>query len=65
MGNSQKLPLNGFEWVKNLSKFNEDFIKKYDENGNTGYFLELDVEYPKTLFNSHKDLPFLFKRKKN
>ena len=65
MGNSQKLPLNGFEWVKNLSKFNEDFIKKYDENGNTGYFLELDVEYPKTLFNSHKDLPFLSKRKKN
>ena len=65
MGNSQKLPLNGFEWVKNLSKFNEDFIKKYDENGNTGYFLELDIEYPKTLFNSHKDLPFLSKRKKN
>ena len=25
---SQKLPVNGFKWVKNLSKFNEDFIKK-------------------------------------
>ena len=25
---SQKLPVNVFEWVKNLSKFNEDFIKK-------------------------------------
>ena len=24
---SQKLPINGFKWVKNLSKFNEDFIK--------------------------------------
>ena len=24
---SQKLPVNGFEWVKNLSTFNEDFIK--------------------------------------
>ena len=34
------------------------------ENSNTGYFLELDVEYPKTLFNSHKDLPFLPERKK-
>ena len=64
MGNSQKLPVNRFEWVKNLSKFNEDFIKKYYENSNTGYFLELDVEYPKTLFNSHKDLPFLSERKK-
>ena len=30
---SQKLPKNGFEWVKNLSKFNEDFIKEYDEIG--------------------------------
>ena len=61
---SQKLPVNGFEWVKNLSKFNEDFIKNYDENSDKGYFLEVDVEYPKTLFNSHKDLPFLPETKK-
>ena len=63
---SQKLPVNGFKWVKQkkLSKFNEDFIKKYDEDSNTGYFFEVDVEYPKTLFNSHKDLPFLPERKK-
>ena len=50
---------------KNLSKFNEDFIKKYDKNSNTGYFLEADLDYPKTLFNSHKDLPFLPERQKN
>ena len=61
---SQKLPINGFKWVKNLSKFNEDYIKKYDENSNTGYFLEVDIEYLKTLFNNHKDLPFLPERKK-
>ena len=24
---SQKLPVNGFKWTKNLSKFNETFIK--------------------------------------
>ena len=30
---SQKLPTNGFKWVKDLSQFNEDLIKKYDENG--------------------------------
>ena len=61
---SQKLPVNGFEWVKNLPKFNEDVLKKYDEISNAGYFLEVDIEYSKTLFNSHKDLPFLHERKK-
>ena len=63
---SQKLPVNGFKWMKQqkLSKFNEDFIKTYDEDNNTGYFLEVDIEYPKTLFNSHKDLSFLPERKK-
>ena len=32
---------------------------------NTGYLLEVDVEYPENLFNSHKDLLFLPERKKN
>ena len=63
---SQKLPVKGFKWVKQkkLSKFNEDFIKKYDEDCNKGYFLEVDIDYPKELFNLHKDLPFLPERKK-
>ena len=61
---SQKLLVDGFKWVKDLSKFDEDFIKKYDENSNTGYFLEVETEYPKSLFHSHKDFPFLSERKK-
>ena len=47
---SQKLPVNSFKWVKKLSKFNERFIKSYNENSNKGYFLEVDVEYPKNCF---------------
>ena len=47
---------------KKLSKFNENFIKEYNENSNEGYFLEVGVVYPKTLLNSHKDLPFLPER---
>ena len=38
---SQNLPVNGFKWAKNLSKFNEIFIRNYDENSDIGYFLEI------------------------
>ena len=58
---TQKLPINGFKWVE---IFHERFIKSYNENSDIGYFLEVDVEYPKKLFGSHKDLPFLPERKK-
>ena len=60
----QKLPADGFKWVKGLSQFNEDFIKHYDENSIKGYFLEVDVEYRKKLFNLHKDFSYLPERKK-
>ena len=63
---SQKLPADNFEWIEedDLSKFNESFIKNYDENSDKGYFLEIDVEYPKNLYKLHRDLPFLPERKK-
>ena len=63
---SQKLPVNGSEWVKQkkLWKFNEDFIKNYNENSNTGYFPEVNIYYPKELFSLHKDLPILTESKK-
>ena len=53
---SQKLPVNGFKWENDLSRFNERFIKSYNENSNKGYFLEVDVEYLKKVFGSHNDL---------
>ena len=63
---SQKLPVNGFEGVKQkeLSKFSEDFIKSYNEESNKGHLFEVDIDYLKELFNLHKDLPFLPESKK-
>ena len=60
---SQKLPVNGFKWVEELSRFNEVFIENYNENSDIGYFLEVDIDYPKELFNLHKDFSFLPERK--
>ena len=42
----------------------EGFTKDYDENSNKGYFFEVDVKYPKNVFNLHSHLPFLPERNK-
>ena len=55
----KKLPLNGFLWSKNLSKYTSDFIENYDENSDLGYLLEVDIKYPMHLHKLHSDLPFL------
>ena len=60
----QKLPVDGFKWVAKLSKFSENFIKSYNGNSDKGYFLEVDVKYPKKIFNLHEDLSFLPERRK-
>ena len=65
---SQKLPVDGFKWKKDMLKFNEEFIKNYDEDNDKGYILEANVEYPKHLQfsylgnTSHYDLPFLLEK---
>ena len=52
----QRLPVNNFEWIKDTSQFNEDFIKNCNEENDAGYFLKFDVQY------LHNDLPFLRER---
>ena len=56
---SQKLQVNAFKWVSDISEINEEFIKNYDENSDKGYILEVDVKYPRKLHDLHSDLPFL------
>ena len=55
----QNLPVNNFAWIKDTSKINEDFIKKYNRESDEGYFLEVDVQYLKKVHELHNDLTFL------
>ncbi|GFY53002.1 uncharacterized protein TNIN_453571 [Trichonephila inaurata madagascariensis] len=48
---SQYLPLNDFKWVDFLD------VDNIDENGEKGYILEVDLEYPEFLHDDHSDLP--------
>ena len=42
MAMPQNLPVNNFEWIKDTSQFNEDFIKNYnEENDGRIFFLKL------------------------
>ena len=61
---SEPLPVDGFEWMKDLFKIDEDFIKNYDENTDKGHILKVDFEYPKNLHDLDSDLPFLPERMK-
>ena len=58
----QKLPVNKFEWIEYAFQFNENVIKNYNKESDEGYFLEVDIQYPKKLHEFHNDLPFLPER---
>ena len=48
-----------FEWIKDTSQFNEDFIKTCNEKGDEGNFLEVNVQYLEKLHEIHNGLLFL------
>ena len=43
---NRTLPLNGYKWA-DRTIFTDDLIKNYDNKGDKGYLLEVDVDYPK------------------
>ena len=59
---SQKLSVSGFKWKRDVSIFDAEFIKNYDENSDKGYILDVTIDYPKNLHDLHSDLPFLSER---
>ena len=57
---SEKLPINGFKWLNDISEINKKFVKRYDKkNSDKGYILEVDVDYPSKLHKLQSDMPFL------
>ena len=61
---SQNFPVRNFEWIKDTSQFNEDFIKNYHEESDEGYFPEVDIHYLVKLHELYNDLPSLPERMK-
>ena len=55
---SQPLPTGGFRWAD----VNPNEISELATRTDKGYILEVDVSYPKELYNPHNDLPFMCER---
>ena len=49
---SEYLPYGEFEWLENIDAFD---INSINEKSDTGYFLEVDLEYPDELHELHND----------
>ena len=60
----QKATIDNFRWTEDLDTYTENFIKNCDANSDYGCALEVDIEYPKTLWGLHKHLPILAERRK-
>ena len=50
--------------MKDIPQFHEDFFKKYDEESDKGYLLEVYVQYLEKLHELNNDLPILPERMK-
>ena len=48
---SEKMPYGGFKWVENVP------LEKMLSDGDLGYVLEVDLEYPNKLHDLHNDYP--------
>ena len=60
-GMSLRLPTHGFKWCE--EEFTEERIKQYNLESDTGYVLEVDLEYPAELHAYHNDFPFCPEKK--
>jgi hypothetical protein len=52
----EKLPVDSFAW-DDIASWNEQRIMEYSMDSDTGYCLEVDLEYPDHLHDEHNDYP--------
>lgn len=55
----ESLPLANYEWIE---EFSIDEILQTKDDGNVGYFLEVDLDYPISLHDTHNDYPMCAER---
>lgn len=56
----EPLPLTSFKWLKDI---NVDSILSTNDDSERGYMLEVDLEYPKELHDSHSEYPMCAEHK--
>ena len=56
---SEYLPQEGFEWLKNVGKFD---VMSVNEKSPMGYFLEVNLKYYDKLHELHNDYPLAPKK---
>ncbi len=59
---TKKLPISGFRWIDEKEIGDVDFLN-VDPDGDTCYILEVDLDYPQNLHDSHSDFPLAVERK--
>ena len=59
----QPLPLDNYKNEPDVDQYTVDKIMSLDDEGDTGYFFVVDLEYPKELHDAHNDYPLAPQKK--
>lgn len=51
------LPMTNFKWIQPCPDFTNEIILTHPDNDETGYILEVDLDYPACLHNAHNCYP--------
>lgn len=54
---SEYLPIGNYHWDTSIDKFTSEYISTISDTNDTGYIIEVDLEYPSDLHDVHNDYP--------